>query len=187
LNIKFIPKRAECEKPWVEFGCEEPAEYNQWVPHICGICCLKMVLDSICPENSMSLYSLTIYCYNLSGFRIMEDGSISGVFHHPLLELARSRGLDGKVFRDVEISSIITEVQEGNYVILSINLELATKLMSGSHLILIHAYDDRKEEFIFHDCSQVLDSIGSNLRINHSQLTRISNKKGIVLWKSVLY
>ena len=48
-----------------------------------------MVGDSYALTNRYTLYDLTLRCKRLGGFRFLDDGTIRGVFHHPLLELAK--------------------------------------------------------------------------------------------------
>jgi hypothetical protein len=111
-----------------------------WNPHICGICCLKMLADTFLPGH-LTTYALTFRCRQLGGFREDERQQIRGVFHHPLLNLAREIGFDGVVEGQLSASALTTAIQEGRFAVLSINLARVGSTLSGGHLVLVHSYD----------------------------------------------
>src|SRR5438445_12876190 len=73
-HIQFVRKRPEGSEPWVQAGFPSSLEWEIWSPHICGICCVKMLADTF-KSDSPSIYSLTSRCYELGGFR-MDDQQI---------------------------------------------------------------------------------------------------------------
>ena len=73
---RFVPKpttRTHAGQPWVVFGSTKEL-YDYWIPHVCGICCLKMVGDTLGKTSSYTLYALTMMCLERGGFgRLTEE------------------------------------------------------------------------------------------------------------------
>ena len=180
-QVQFVPKRPKDVIPWVYAGFPTAEQWETWNPHICGICCLKMLSDTFRSE-SPTTYTLLSRCRELGGFREDEAQHIRGVFHHPLLNLAREIGFDGVVEGQLSASSVRTAIEEGKFAVLSIDLARVRPDLSGGHLLLVHSYERDSNEFIFHDCSEVLACPGANLRMNDLSLEQISNRKGIIIW-----
>jgi len=185
-NIKYVPKRpllvnADVAE-WREFGAPSESEWKLWLPEVCGICCLKMIGDTLGVTNIISLYELTQRCLRLGGFKVQAGKSIQGVYHAPLLELGRTLGLEGKVEKGLDIEQIASEVDSGHFVILSIDLQRANTGYCGGHLVLIHSVDRGNRSFSLHDPSSVLSIPGYNIEFSYEKLDRISNKKGLSLW-----
>jgi hypothetical protein len=105
-----------------------------------------------------------------------------GVFHRPLLQLANELGFDGVVAGNLTSEILRSALEEGRLVVLSIDLARVRGELSGGHLLLVHSYDAESNEFILHDCSEVLAIPGANVRVGEEALARISNWKGVVLW-----
>lgn len=182
-DVSFISKHSPGKEPWLNFGSTR-MEYERWAPHICGICCIKMIGDTLGLTNNESLHSLTMECFNGKGFILDGRGEIAGAFHHPLLRLLTSRGLNGEVLGNIEIDTILRAIDLGDYVILSVDLVKINSSLNGSHLVLIYGYDDNLKEFILHDCSNVISSNGRGVKLKINELDRISNGKGLVIYKS---
>lgn len=180
-DVVYVPKRdSENPKPWIKYGATRD-QYEQWVPHTCGICCLKTVGDTLGKTNGMTLYDLTMECLQLGGFRAMPNGEILGVYHHPLAQLARDLGMNAKVRNALPSSAIINEVQRGHFVILSVDLSKLGSKLDGGHLVTIYGYDRSTDEFILHDSSSVLKPNGNGVHIKRAELNRLSNRRGLVI------
>jgi len=184
LKIPFLSKRPRVPDPWNLAGFQSEAEWQLWNPHICGIYCLKMLIDGVTASTN-TLASLTVRCCELGGFR-NENGRIQGVFHKPLLQLAKELGFEGNIEGHLSTDLIIQSIKQHRFVLLSIKLDRVTATLSGSHLILIHSYRKTASKFTFHDCSEVLGVPGANLTIDNISLNSISNKKGLILWQQQL-
>jgi hypothetical protein len=182
-EVRFVAKRPESSQPWVYVGFPTAEEWEMWNPHICGICCLKMLADTF-RSDSPTIYTLTSRCRELGGFREDERQQIRGVFHHPLLNLAREIGFDGVVKGQLSAGALRRAVEDGRFALLSIDLARVRPDLSGGHLLLVHSYDEDSNEFILHDCSEILARPGSNIRLKDTYLERISNHKGLIVWPS---
>jgi len=129
-----------------------------------------------------SLAGLTGRCIELGGFRHEGNGSIKGVFHRPLLQLAMELGFDGVVEGHLTSEVLKHALDAGKLAVLSIDLARVRPELSGGHLLLVHSYDAASKEFSMHDCSEVLSIPGASVRLGEATLARISNRKGLVLW-----
>ncbi len=183
IKIKYIPKKcSDCDKPHLVFGTESIAEYKKWNPEICGICCLKMIGDIFGETMGVSLYQLTMECLQKGGFKELPNGKIEGVFHKPLLELAKDYGLEGSIEKHLTPDRIISLIQDEKFIILSINKSRVDPESQGGHLILIYSYDPDSKMFILHDPEPILSENGASVEITRSRLEEISNKKGLIIY-----
>lgn len=183
-KVIFISKRINESVPWVKFGCDTQEEYEKWLPHVCGICCLKMIGDTVNKTNRLSLYQLTLKCLSKGGFKILNDGKIEGVFHYPLLQLAVELGLSGEVKKCMDNKQIIESVTNNRFIILSVDLKKIDLHLVGSHLLLIYGCQKHTNKFILHDTSAILSKTGQAVLISGTYLEKISNKKGLIIWDS---
>jgi hypothetical protein len=176
----YVPKRQPDDTaPWIAFG-SGPLEYQRWIPEICGICCLKMVGDTIGVTSDLSLYDLTMMALENGTFTVSEHGTIQGAFHHPLAELAERLGIRCRVLGALGISEIMGALAQGKYVILSINAARVDSSLEGGHLVLVYGYDARAGCFLLHDCSSIMQPDGCGVSISEHAMACISNNKGLV-------
>lgn len=181
----YVPKRRPDDpEPWLVFGSGQP-EYQRWIPEICGICCLKMVGDTIGVTSKLSLYQLTMMAAANGTFKVSECGTIQGAFHYPLAELAESLGMRCRVARTLGIGEITEALAQGMYAILSIDTAKVDSSLRGGHLVLVYGYDQPTGSFLLHDCSSVMRPDGCGVNISADTLARISNNKGLVAGRAV--
>jgi len=182
-NPVFVPKIPEgSETPWINFGCQNREEYERWLPEVCGICCLKMVGDTVGLTNNVTIYTLTKACIEKGGFVIDANGKIHGVFHKPLLDLAIMVGLQGQLSRHLTTDVIKRALNSNRYVMLSISLSKVNATLKESHLIVLYNYIKERDAFIAHDCARVLSPTGFAVSLSAKMVDHISNKRGIILW-----
>lgn len=176
----YVPKRRPDDAaPWIAFGSDQ-LEYQRWIPEICGICCLKMVGDTIGVTNHLSLHKLAIMALENGTFTVSEHGTIQGAFHHPLAELAERLGIRCRVMKTLGLSEITDSLAQGKYAILSINAARVDSSLQGGHLILVYGYDAYTDSFLLHDCSSIMQADGCGVSISAHALASISNNKGLV-------
>ena len=183
-KVEYLPKSFDSYKePWSVFGAPSKAEYKKWSPEVCGICCVKMVGDTLQLTNKASLYSLAMECLSLGGYKIAADGSIQGVFHKPLLELARNHDLDGAVEGHLSIQKMIDVLSEEKYAILSIDKAKVNPSLSGGHLVLVHTYEPNLDTFYLNDPEPMLAENGVNIAMRSADLQKVSNNRGLIIYK----
>lgn len=179
-TVTFIPKRYDAHaQPWIPFGAPNKAEYERWSPEVCGICCLKMAGDALGTTQQLSVYEVAMETLQKGGFKFNPDGSIEGVFHKPLLEVARSHGLDGTIERDFSIDRIRTVLEQGGMAILSIDKAKVSPTLQGGHLVLVWHYDDSNRSFLIHDSEKLLSETGEGVAMHEAGLKKISKNRGI--------
>lgn len=178
--VNYVPKKNETTEPWHYFGADQ-GTYEQWEPHICGICCLKMVGDTLSKTLNLSLYELTMQCLEQGGFRITDDGDIVGVFHYPLAELGNRLGIPIKVAPGLTLSQSQQVISDSGFAILSVDLAKLNTGLRGGHLLLLHKYLPDSDEFVLHDCASAIGFPGNNIHITSNELAAISNSKGLIV------
>lgn len=183
-KVEYIPKNYDnLDEPWIAFGAPNRREYEKWHPEVCSICCLKMIGDTYGSTSSTSLYQLAMECKQKGGFKELSTGEIQGVFHQPLLDLAKDYGLDGGVEGNLDLGKIITSLQNGRFVILSLNKSKVNPKLKGGHLVLVHAHDPESETFLINDPEPILAENGQNVEVDSNRLEEISNKRGLIIWQ----
>lgn len=176
----YVPKRQPGDTaPWIAFG-SGPLEYQRWIPEICGICCLKMVGDTIGVTSDLSLYELTMMALENGTFTVGEHGTVRGAFHRPLAELAERLGIRCRVLGTLGAGEIMDALGQGKYVILSIDAARVDPSLAGGHLVLVYGYDAGAGSFLLHDCSSIMQPDGCGVSISAHAMARISNNKGLV-------
>lgn len=182
----YVPKRWPGDtEPWIAFGSGE-LEYKRWIPEVCGICCLKMVGDTIGVTSELSLYDLTMMAVANGTFIVGEHGIIRGAFHYPLAELAQRLGIRCRVAKPLGIDEIREALAQRMYAILSIDAARVDHSLQGGHLVLIYGYDEATDSFLLHDCSSMMRPDGCGVSISTHALANISNNKGLVAsWAAV--
>jgi hypothetical protein len=176
---EYVPKvRPGDPLPWLSFGSAKD-EYERWVPEICGICCLKMIGDTVGTTRHQSLYQLTMMAVENGTFTIGEAGRIHGAYHKPLSELAQTFGIPCEVAANLTTARIRREIGNGRYAILSVDLGKVDSALRGGHLVLVYAHDG-VGEFLLHDCSSVLRQNGRAVKVTWSELENMSNRKGLI-------
>jgi hypothetical protein len=183
-KVEYIPKNYDnLNEPWIAFGAPNRSEYEKWHPEVCGICCLKMIGDAYGFTSNTSLYQLAMKCKQKGGFKELPSGEIQGVFYKPLLDLARSYGLDGNIESNLDLEKITTALQNDRFVILSLDKSKVDPRLKGGHLVLVHAYESASETFLINDPEPILAEDGQNIEVGFDRLEEISNKKGLVIWQ----
>jgi len=180
-QVAYIPKSAPGDPaPWITFGGTRE-DYEKWAPHICGICCLKMAGDTWGLTEHLSLLELSLLCLARGGFKEEPDGTIRGVFHHPLLDLARDLGMSGLVAGRLTPGDVAAATAAGSYVMLSVDLARLGTGLRGGHLILVHGHDAASKKFTLHDCAAAFHGRGKGVILDQEDLERLSNGKGLIL------
>jgi hypothetical protein len=180
-GVPYIPKHWPADpEPWLWYGSTEE-EYRFWIPHVCGVCCLKMAGDASGCTNDHSLHDLTKMLLSEGAFVVKADGEVDGIFHHPLAAVSRRLGLPAAVAGKLTVDELDQHLQAHQFVMLSVELSRCTKRFSGGHLILIHSYDPLKQTYVAHDPSSVVASTGRNVVLRKRALKIMSNNKGLIL------
>ena len=160
----------------------EAEEYQLWRPHICGVCCVKMIGDAAGVTNGDTLMELVQDFVAAGALVVRDDGQVDGAFHHPMARVIEDLGLHATITGHLSVPTVAELVTHGSMVILSCDLAAMTGgRQSGGHLVLVYGYDAEQEAFLVHDCSEILGDDGRAAQVDATELARISNTKGLLV------
>jgi hypothetical protein len=177
INVKYIPKPDTV----AAFGCDTKEQLKLWRPEICGVCCLKMIGDTKNRTTKLSPWQLTQACLEQGAFKA-KSGKIQGIYHRPMVEVARAFGLHGFTLPRVSLLLARFLLMLRITPIMSIDLHKFNPKYEVGHLIVIVGYDSKGKAYIIHDPSSVLATPGKFARLSSRTLRSISNNRGVVLF-----
>jgi hypothetical protein len=134
---------ARNDPKWRDFGFKTTADYEYWSWRICGLMCVKAVLDAYGAAASETVASLTMQGVNLGSYQVKAD---KGWFYAPLTKLARRYGLNGKVYGALDEKEIAVDILGNHFVIASthpdvIRGDLTKNPHDGKgHLVLVWGF-----------------------------------------------
>lgn len=144
------PSALATDKAWNTFGFSSRDEYVFWAPRLCGLVCLKMVIDSTA-LNIESVAMLTDEGVRKGGYLVRDAaGNMvdKGWIYKPLAKMARERGLDSRVLRDQTIDDLAGLIVENQAVIASVNPRVirgdeppSEAAPRGGHLVVVYGVD----------------------------------------------
>ncbi|HSX43281.1 MAG TPA: C39 family peptidase [Candidatus Saccharimonadales bacterium] len=156
--IVFGEMQAKDDPRWSESGASTPEEYARWAWNLCGMVCLKSVLEyTDKPGKEQTLMALARTCIDEGGYVVGED-EIKGLYYGPFVKFAEKEfGLEGRVASPLSIADIVQEINDGNFVIASVHptiRDFSPPPRQGGHLVLLTGYDIADEngpKLYYHD------------------------------------
>ena len=115
LNKKI---KAQDDPKWKSFGFSSVGDYEFWSWRLCGLICVKMILDANQKAQNETIATLTGKAVEMGGYNIQDDG---GWFPRSLVRLAQQFGLSGKVFRLISVNEITEFILEDEFFIASVH------------------------------------------------------------------
>ena len=106
-------------------GYPTKEDFYFWNSRVCGIACIKMVLDSQEKSKNKTMWDFIQEGLELGGYKLHDaKGKFVdlGWFHKPLLELAQRYGMHGFLKQSLAIHNVAEEIVNGNYVIASVKV-----------------------------------------------------------------
>lgn len=178
IEVSYVD-RGDIKNGAVNFGGTE-AEYKLWRSNMCGVCCLKMIGDSVGKTQNISLFDLVKISLDRGVFRINKEGNIEGAFHYPLRDLLREMHIPATVESKLTTQKIKKKLQAGKIIILSVDLTKSHFITSPeSHLITVYDYDALGDTYTIHDSSSVIAENGNAVKIHSAYLNELSNSRGL--------
>lgn len=104
---------------WRQFGFKDSAEIDYWVPRLCGIACVKMLIEYAGRQESMA--ELTKAGVELGGYDV--EGDV-GWYYKPLVKLLSMYGIVAQTVSHLSIYSVARAVHDGLLVIASVNPQI---------------------------------------------------------------
>jgi hypothetical protein len=132
---------AELDPAWASSGASDPGHYAFWAWRMCGMACLKMVLQArgtACPP----LVPLAEECARHGGYVVHADG-VDGLIYAPFaVWVGRRFGLGVTVRTDLDADAVAGLVAAGQPVIASVHPAIRDPAgpepeRRGGHLVLV--------------------------------------------------
>lgn len=172
---------------WKLSGAKNPYEYEYWSWNICGIACLKMILESLnIPSHQLILMAKE--CERFGGF-IAKEKEIDGLYYKPFLEYINNKyKLKGTIYSPLSVENIIYETRKGNYIIASVHYSIRVPDPDytgdkGGHLVIISGFDITNNILYIHNPSGVCKSTQEYAVVNIQTFEKYFAKRGMVLCK----
>lgn len=168
---------------WSESGAASAEEYSRWASHICGMACLKMLLEELTDER-FTLFELLALCSERGGYVVNEAG-IKGLYYRPLVQLLRdSYQLEAEVVEHVDADSLFSWLDEGHRVIASVHPTIRTPEQGpphrGGHLVYLFGLDG-EGRLRFHNPSGLPGISQNDARLAPADFERFFAGRGILV------
>lgn len=135
---------------WSTFGYADIEEYAFWAPRLCGLICLKMILDST-ESGGESVAALTVEGVDRGGYQVRgSNGELldKGWFYRPLVDMAKSRGFESGIIANQDIDDIARRIIGNQIVVASVNPRVirgdeppSLESKPGGHLVVIYGVE----------------------------------------------
>lgn len=141
-------------KRWQQSGASTQQEFIKWANHVCGMCCLKMVLAAVSgkvvPILNLTQRSLAYGAY------VRDGENIKGLIYAPFVEYVREElGLNAVVKVDILAKDIAAQLEQHRFFIASVHPSIripeSVPPQKGGHLVLVTHAD--QEYVTFHNPS----------------------------------
>lgn len=178
---------------WKNSGALNPLEYLNWSWSICGIACLKMILESKgnikYPLIKLAKNGLThgFYSINKSAYQ-KEDyvNSISNLKYKPFVKFINENlPLSSIIINSSTLKEIIYYLEKKYFVIASVNAKIrdpkSNPPKKGGHLVLILGYDMKNKTLTFHNPSGIYRKSQEYTKISFSEFNKFFDNKGIIV------
>lgn len=146
---------------WQQLGFKSYEDAEYWERSSCAILCLKMIMDSIYPENTKPISAIINKGLELNAYT-----DKSGWSHKGVVKIAEHYGLKAMAYEKLKPKDIKDTLREGSFVIVSIKWAfenyktLKEKILFwkkyGGHLALVVGYKEgngKLEGFYVHHTS----------------------------------
>jgi hypothetical protein len=166
---------------WREEGYPNADEYRLWARNVCGLACLRSVLQAwrgLRPR----MHELVLAAQD-GGVLTRSGDTINGLYYRPLLRWVRDAfDLSGDVLEGIEAAEVPHHVAEGQVFIASVSPEIRYPLRPnerrGGHLVLVHAAE--KGWITFHNPSGVRET-AADARLDIDTFARFFVGRGFTL------
>ncbi|MGL1890928.1 MAG: C39 family peptidase [Spirochaetaceae bacterium] len=179
-NIKAVD-----DPLWKSSGAITPDEYDFWAKNICGMACLKMILD-YCKIKSPPLIELAKECTLYGGYKIQYD-DVDGLFYVPFTKYLKERfELESLSVSPLSINEISTETLKGNIFIVSVHYLIRKPNIlysgkKGGHLVVITGVDTSEKCFYINNPSGNSVSSQKNFKVDFNLFEKYFAGRGILI------
>lgn len=178
---------------WKKSGAKDPLEYLHWSWSICGIACLKMILQSK-NHKEIPIIALAKNGLKYGFYSINQDAydkedyinSISDLKYKPFVKfINQTLPLHAKIINPLTLNEIIYYLDQDNFIIASVSSKIrepkSIPTKRGGHLVLILGYDLSNHTIIFHNPSGVYKKSQKYTKVSFPDFNRFFANKGIII------
>ena len=187
-NIIGRKIKASDDEKWKTSGAKNVNDYEIWSWNICGMACLKMILEYRKVKN-YPLIILAKKCEKYGGY-IPKGKKIEGLFYKPFSTFVKKEfGLQVKIAPLLSMNRIKAELSKGNFVMASVHPSIRdilneTPLQKNGHLILTTGYNERKKSIFIHNPSGYYNKSQEHYEISENDFKRFFGRRGLVILNS---
>lgn len=169
---------------WSESGARTRQEYKLWSGHICGMACLRMVLQ-YARDIDVPLFSLLSLCLKYGGYKV-EEGTIKGLFYFPFVKFINAEyGFDASVVENISIQDVLPRLNDGCVFIASVHPTIRhpenIPPRKGGHLVLVHRFEQKTNRLVFHNPSGTDESNQANVVMDIDLFNTFFANRGILI------
>lgn len=132
--------RAADDPLWQKSGAASRDDYEYWSWRVCGMACLRMVLDHW-RGTAPGTVDLAQECLEAGAYVRHADGRLDGLIYAPFADYVRSRwALDAEVHPSLPVAEVQHQLADGRLLMLSVHPSI--RLLDpepphkGGHLVL---------------------------------------------------
>ncbi|MFF1572232.1 hypothetical protein ACFVWR_05750 [Leifsonia sp. NPDC058292] len=167
---------------WRASGFTSAEEYRFWARHVCGLACLRSVLQAW-QGRDVPLAELLTGARASGALVHHPDDTVGGLFYRPFLDwVGAEYGLRGEVVENTRACDLLAPVGEETVAILSVSPEVRwpehPNRRRGGHLVLVYSTADGVAEF--HNPSGVT-GCAAGARVHVDVLERFASGRGMLL------
>lgn len=185
LNKKVLAKD---DPKWEVFGFDSNEEAGYWAERMCGVACMKMLIDKVGKDVSMA--DLVRECVEKCGYDIATD---RGWFHEPMREVLEQNGISSKIVPHATVATLARHLTDGRLFIASVNPEIirfddvVTSRQKGGHLVLVlgvRTNDGKISGFFLHNPSGRTKETREKAYVPRGVFEQAFGKRGILVTRT---
>jgi hypothetical protein len=178
--------KASEDPNWKNSGAETPEEYEFWSWNICGMACLKSILDFTFKEKLKTI-NLAKDCAEYGGYKI-EGNRIEGLYYKPFCKYVGEKfNLKASFFgQDLTIPIVEKGLTENSFFILSVNKLIRNfrdrePAKKGGHLVLVTGIDPKSRYIYIHNPSGYSGISQIHYKVPYTEFLKFFAKRGIII------
>jgi hypothetical protein len=182
--------KAANDPNWREFGFQTKKDYEFWTWRLCGLMCVKAVLNAYNLAPNVTVAELTNQGVDLDGYDAKND---IGWYSAGLLRLAKSYGPTGKLYRQISDEEIAAQILGDRFFIASVNpevirsdIELPNAKGKNGHLVLVWGVKIKNGKvagFYIHNPSGRKPNTQKKAFIPLKQFHNAFSRRGFTIWQ----
>ncbi|MER6131896.1 C39 family peptidase [Streptomyces sp. NPDC001815] len=184
LVPEFITGRRDAadDPLWQKSGADTPREYAFWAPRMCGVACLRMVLDFWRHSVPPSVPLVRELCE--AGAYVRDGDAVKGLIYQPFADYVGARwGLKAESVPDLAASHIHEAIASGRLVLMSVHKTVRTPEIDppskGGHLVL--AVGASKEGVMLHNPSGLPGVSQEHAPVSWARFDRFYAGRGVIV------